>query len=139
MEIKNCEQYIVLDISLELGCLENRKFKSSVPRDYLGKSIKRMTTSMNLRTKRSNKKQKARFSITDITNQAFRNFLKKFKNSPYLGYKSKKVHNEATEAYFFLIKQITKLIKSKRHVRLCPNVLTQASTKNYTRQQSNTI
>ena len=56
-----------------------------------------MTTSMVLRKKRSNNKQKARFAITDITNQVFRNFLKKFKNSTYLGYKDKQVHNEPTE------------------------------------------
>ena len=73
-----------------------------------------MTNSMALRTKNSNKKQNARFSITDITNQEFSKFLKKFTNSPYLGYKSKQVHNEPTEAYFFLIKYITKLMKSKR-------------------------
>ena len=65
----------------------------------------------------SNKKQKARFSVTDITNQYFRNFLKKFKNSPYLGYKSKKVHDEPTEAYFLLIKPITRLMKSERRSR----------------------
>ena len=64
-----------------------------------------------LGTKSSNKKQKARFSITDINNQGFREFLKKFNNSPYLGYKSKKVYNEPTEAYFILIKNIIKIIK----------------------------
>ena len=65
----------------------------------------------------SNKKQKARFSVTGITNQYFRHFLKKFKNSPYLGYKSKKVHDEPTEAYFFLIKPITRIMKSERRYR----------------------
>ena len=75
-----------------------------------------MTTSMVLRTKRSNNKRKARFAITDITNQYFRKFLNKFRNSPYIGYKSKQVHNKPTEAYFFLIKNITKLMKSERGV-----------------------
>ena len=32
--------------------------------------------------------------------------------------KSKQVHNEPTEAYFFLIKHITNLIKIESHVRL---------------------
>ena len=85
----------------------------------MGRIGEGMTEFLSIRIKIPNKKQKARFSITDITNQAFRNFLKKFKNSPYLGYKSKKVHNEATEAYFFLIKQITKPIQRERHVGLC--------------------
>ena len=44
-------------------------------------------------------------------------FIKKLKNSPYLGYKCKQVHNEQTEAYFFLIKHINELIKTKNHVR----------------------
>ena len=60
----------------------------------------------------SNNKQKERISITDITKQDFRKFLKKFKKSPYLGYKSKKVHKKTTESYLFLIKHITKLTKS---------------------------
>ena len=76
---------------------------------------KGLTTSMDLRTK-SSKIKKVMFDITDITNQDFRKFLKKFNNSPYLGYKSKNIHNEPPETYIFLIKQITKLMKSERHV-----------------------
>ena len=62
----------------------------------MGRPGKGPTTSANLSNKRSNKKQKARFSMTVITNQDFKKFLKKFKNSPYLGYKIKQVHNEPT-------------------------------------------
>ena len=43
--------------------------------------------------------------------------LRKFDNSPDLGYKSKQVHNEPIEAYFYLIKHITMLTKSERRVR----------------------
>ena len=76
----------------------------------MGRSVKCLNISLYLSTKIPNKKQKSRFDIADITNQYFREFLKKFKNSPYLGYKSKQVHNEPTEVYFFLIKNITNLI-----------------------------
>ena len=62
-------------------------------------------------TKIPNKKEKERFAITDITKQDLRKLIKKFENSPYLDYKSKQVHNEPTEACFFLTKHITKLIK----------------------------
>ena len=55
----------------------------------MGITDKGMTTSMYLITKRSNNKQKETFAITDITNQDFRKFLIFFKNSTYLGYKSK--------------------------------------------------
>ena len=37
--------------------------------------------------------------------------FKNFDNSPYLGYRSKHINNEPTEAYLFLIKHITKLMK----------------------------
>ena len=39
---------------------------------------KGMTTSLDLIIKRSNKKRKARFDITDITKQDFRKLLKEF-------------------------------------------------------------
>ena len=61
--------------------------------------------------------KKARFSTTDITNHYLRKCLKKFNNSPDLVYKSKQVHNEPTDAYFFLIKHISKRIKIKRHIQ----------------------
>ena len=54
---------------------------------------KGMTTSLDISTRSSNKKQKTKFSITGITNQDLSKFLKKFNNSPYIGYKSKQVHN----------------------------------------------
>ena len=78
---------------------------------------KGLNNSLDIRTKRSNKKQNSRFSITDINNQDSRNLLKKFDNSPYLGWKIKQVYNESTETYFFLIKHINELTKSKKHVR----------------------
>ena len=47
--------------------------------------------------------------------------LKRFNNLSYLGLKSKQFHNELMEAYLFPIKNITKLMKSKRQVRLRTN------------------
>ena len=80
-------------------------------------SSKGVTNSLTLMNKRPNKIQNASTSITDIANQYFRELLKKFNYSPDIGLKSKQVHNKPTEDYFFLIKQITKLMKIKRHVR----------------------
>ena len=48
---------------------------------------KMMTTSLALKTKIPNKKQKARFPITDITKQVFRKFHQGFNNPPYICYK----------------------------------------------------
>ena len=93
-EIKNGDKCIVLDIYSKLDCLDKREETPSESRDYMGRSGEGLNTSMYLRTKMTNKKQKTRFAITDINNQGFRKFLKKFKNSPYIGYNSKQVNNE---------------------------------------------
>ena len=82
-------------------------------------SGKGMTTSLALRTKTPNKKQKASISITDITNHDLRKFLEAFGNSPYIGYKKKLVHKKPTEAHFLLINQFYKIVKSNKHVCLC--------------------
>ena len=82
---------------------------------------KGVTNSLDLRTKMSNKKQRERFAIIDITKQDFRKLLNCFEHSPYIGYKSKHVYNEPTEAYLFLIKQITKLMKNEKNVQLRTN------------------
>ena len=73
--------------------MNKREVTSSESKDYTRIPGKGLTTSLYLSTKGSNNKQKAMFSITDINNQDFRNLLKKFKSSPYPGYKSKKVQN----------------------------------------------
>ena len=65
--------------------MEKMEFTSSELSDYIGRPGKVLNNYLDLRTKRSNKKQKARFAITDTTNQDFRKFLNKFKNSPYQG------------------------------------------------------
>ena len=59
-----------------------------------------------------------RIDITDTNNHYFSNFLREFKNSPCLGYKSKQVYNERIETYLFLINYILKPIKTKKHARL---------------------
>ena len=80
------------------------------------RSGKGLTTSLAIRTKRTNKKQKARNSITNINNQYFRQFLRKIRNLTYLSYKMKQVHNEPTEAYLFLLKQAYRIIKINKHI-----------------------
>ena len=42
--------------------------------------------------------------------------FKRFNNSPYLYNNSKQVNDKQNETYFILIKHITNLINSKRHV-----------------------
>ena len=49
-EIKNSEHYIALEIYLKFGNLENMNIISSEPRDYLGRSGKRLSTSLGINT-----------------------------------------------------------------------------------------
>ena len=84
MEIKNGDQYNALDISLEPDYLYKREVISSESRDYMGISGNGLNTSLNLRTKRTNKKQRTSISINEITNQYFRRFIKEFNSSPYI-------------------------------------------------------
>ena len=64
----------------------------------MGRSCKGLTNYLDIRTKSPDKKQKEIFGIIDITIQYFSNLLKKISKSPYLGYRSKQVHNEPTKA-----------------------------------------
>ena len=77
-----------------------------------------MTKYLTLSTERPNQKQKARTAITGITPKEFRKLLNKFKNLPHLGYNKKQVHNEPTESYLLLVRHISNILKSKKHVQL---------------------
>ena len=114
-EIENGDQYIILDISSKIYCIDKREFISSESSDSIGRPGKGLTTYQDLSTKRPNKKQKVRFAITKITHQDINKLLKKFNISPYLGYKKEQAHNEPTEAYLFITTYINKLNKIKNH------------------------
>ena len=59
-DIKNGEKCIILDISSNLDCLEKREVIYSESKYYMGIPGKEMNTSLDIRTKMSSKKQKAR-------------------------------------------------------------------------------
>ena len=56
-DIKNCEKYITLDISLKFGSLEKMKITSSDPKDYFGISVKGLIKSLGIKTKVMSKKK----------------------------------------------------------------------------------
>ena len=57
-DIKNGEQYTILDIFYKLDCTENREATSSESRYYTGRPGKGMTTSLALSTRIQNKKKR---------------------------------------------------------------------------------
>ena len=101
----------------------------------MGRPGKGMNTSLDLRTKRSNKKQKSTFTITEITNYDFRKMLNKFKSLTYLRYKSKPVHGEPTETRLLIIKNITKLMKIERHIQIRTNFVKSGVKTNWTHKR----
>ena len=115
-DINNGEKYIILEIYYKIGFLDKREVTSSESKDYMGRPGKALNTSMDLRNKIPNNKQNKWFAVTEMTNLDFSKLLRNFNNWTYIGYKIKQVHNKPTEAYFFLIKKITKLMKSERGV-----------------------
>ena len=88
-EIKNGEQYIILEISYDIYCMDKREETPSKSRYYMARTGKGMTTYMDFREKSPNNKKNASFDITGITNQDLSKLFRKFTNSPYLGYKRK--------------------------------------------------
>ena len=66
--IKNGEQYITLDISLNFFNLEKMQITSSEPKYYLGRSCKGFITSLGLNIIiRSNRIKKAMFAISEVS------------------------------------------------------------------------
>ena len=102
---------------MELGCLYKRKVASSGPSDYVGRSGRGLTTSLNIRSRRMSKnKQKARNTNICVAIQTFVEILEEFKDVYYTGYSRKKAKNQPTKSYYFLVKQISKLLKSNKQV-----------------------
>ena len=79
-EINNGEKYIILYIYYKLGCMDKREVTYSESRDCMGRPGKGIPTSLTLRNKTPNKKQKVGTTITAINNQDNRKLLKGFKN-----------------------------------------------------------
>ena len=102
-DIKNCDQYITLNISLNFGNTEKMKITSSDQKYYLGISGKGLITSMGIKTIiRSMKTKKARFAINEVSIKDLSNIMKEFKDFPYEGYVKKRYKHMSTESYLCL-------------------------------------
>ena len=130
-------KFIALDVYLALGRLDERQLISSGPRNYVGRSGKRLTTSITLRNSgRSTNKRKASNTNNEVVTKYFTKIIEKFKDIPYLGYRKRWVKNDLTEAYFFLAKQIYQLLKNNRNIISHEKRLNMAvSTKNTSMKQ----
>ena len=85
----------------------------------MGRSGKELTNSLTISTiRRSNKNNNTRTYYTEVVPKYFINILEEFEDICYLGYRKRKIKNDPTEAYFFLVKQIYQLLKNKMNVLL---------------------
>ena len=89
-----------MEISLELGYLNKRKFTSSGPSNYVERSGKDLNTSLTLRTRnRPKSKQKEIFATTDVCIEIFVTIIEEFKDGPYQEYTRKESKNRPTDTY----------------------------------------
>ena len=78
-DIMDSDKYITLDILLKFASQEKIRITSSEPKDYLGRSGKRLTNSLGLKTNvRSKKYKKARYVITNVSMKDLSKIIKEF-------------------------------------------------------------
>ena len=65
-ETKNDERYIILDISSKIDFKDKREATYSESKDYMVRPGKGLTNSLDLRIKRSNKKQNKSFPLLTL-------------------------------------------------------------------------
>ena len=76
-ELNGSDKYITLDVSLKFGSLENMKITSSDPKDKLGRSGKRLITSLGLKVKaRPKKYKKSRYAIENFSMKYLSNIIR---------------------------------------------------------------
>ena len=94
-EIKDSDKYITF------GSLDNMIITSSEPKYYFRISGKGFITYLGINTNvLSNKNNKARFVINNISMKDFSKIIKEFGKLPYKGYVWKRPKNEPPDSYF---------------------------------------
>ena len=68
IEIKGCDKYVTLGISLKFDSLDKMRITSSESKVKLGRSGKGLTTSLSLKAKtRPKKRKKARYAFGNVS------------------------------------------------------------------------
>ena len=101
-DIKNCEQYISLDTSLNFGNMCKMKITCSEPKYYLGRSSNMLITSLGIKTIRRSKNIKIKDlpllkSVLDISK-----IVTEFKDVLYEGCVRNRYKHMPTDIYLFL-------------------------------------
>ena len=79
------------------------KITSSESKDNLGRSGKRLITSLGFKAEaRPKKYKKSRYSIVNVSKKEISKVIKKFENLPYMSYERRRPIHEPTNSYFYL-------------------------------------
>ena len=98
-DIKDIDKYIILSISLKFGSMNNTIITYPEPKDYLGRSGKRLITSMGLKTNvRPKENKNSRYAITNVSMMDISKIIKEFEKIPYKGYVRKRPKQEPTDS-----------------------------------------
>ena len=98
-EIKYSDKYVTLGISLKFGNLDKMRSTSSDPKEYFGRSVKRLITSLGIKSNvRSKKYKKESHFITNVRMKNILKIIKEFEKLPYKGYLQKRPKHEPTDS-----------------------------------------
>ena len=107
-EINNGEQYIVLEIYLELGTSDKREISSLGPKYYVRRSSKGLTTSLTLKTRKiSSKKKKTGTVNTKDSYQDFVKITEEFESTPSQNFRYTKNHVKNPNRRLFICTKAT--------------------------------
>ena len=82
---------------------------SSDQKDYLGRSGKKLITSLGINTnERSNTNKNTRYAITHVIMKDLSNIIKDFEKLPYKGYVQNSTKHEPTDSYFYIAIHLAK-------------------------------
>ena len=102
-EIRNGEQCIDLDISLNFVSTNKMKIISLEPKYYLRRSGKWLITSLGFKTIRSSKNiNKVRFAINEVSLKNIFKIIRESMGVHYKGYVSESSRHMPTDSYFYL-------------------------------------
>ena len=108
-DIKGSEKFVTLDISLKFDILDMMIITYPESKVNLGRSGKRLITSLGLQAKiRPKKYKKLWYSIRDISRKDLSKVIREFEKLPYKSHERRRPKYEPTDSYFYLTIQITK-------------------------------
>ena len=95
------DNYVTLDISLKFGSLDKMRIKSSEPKDNLGRSVKGLITSLDLKAKSNPKKyKKARYAIKNVIKNYLSKIIRYFDKLYYKSYERRRPRHDPIGSYF---------------------------------------